>query len=421
MSNDHSLQRARLYFSQQRYAEAEREVRQHLSEHPDEVYALYILADVLSARDEHQEALEVNSRARAFSPNDDELHAQRSVFLFRLKRESEAITEIETAIALNPLAAAYRGILGELKLATKKYEDALEAANAGLNLDAENTFCLNVRARALVKLEKAEDALATIATSLEQQPENAYTHANLGWSKLETGRALEAQEHFAEALRLQPTLEYAQRGMMEAIKAKNFFYRQFLRYVFWMNRMTARYQWAFIIGIYVGYRVVSGIAQSNPEWAPLLNPILYAYIAFALSTWFFEPISNLFLFFHPYGKFLLKRKEKISARLVGVALVIALILIGMHFFSGIEHEGYLFTGIGAIAMMIPLSSMFSGDAKKGNRMLVVATIALGALWLLATLTMLMGNYGLADTLTMYLFIGIFAYQWLAIAKGGSRY
>lgn len=421
MINDHSLQKAQLYFNQQRYPEAEREVRQHLSEQPDNVYGLYLLANVLSAKKQHEEALEINSSARGFSPNDDELIAQRAIILYRLDREPEAIKEIETAIELNPVAAAYRGILGELKLTTKKYEEALAAANAGLNLDPEDTFCLNVRARALVKLEKADDALDTIATSLEQQPENSYTHANLGWSKLETGRAQEAQEHFAEALRLQPNFEYAQQGMVEAIKAKNFFYRQFLRYVFWMNRMTAQYQWAFIIGIYVGYRVVSNIAEKNPDLAPFLNPILYTYIAFALSTWFFEPISNLFLFLHPYGKYLLKSKAKISARLVGATLVLALVLIGAHFLSDVTHEGYLFAGIGAIAMMIPLSSMFSSRDPKGQRLLVGATIALGVLWLLGVVNVFLGKHELADNLMMFLFIGIFAYQWLAIAKSGSRY
>jgi len=421
MSNDHSLQKARLYYNQQRFPEAEREVRQHLSTNPDEVYALFLLADVLAAQGQNEEALEINSRARGFGPNDDELIAQRALILYRLDREREAIEEIQNAIVLNPTSGAYRGVLGELKLATKDYEGALEAANIGLSLAAEDVFCLNVRARALVKLEKAEDALNTIATSLEYQPENSYTHANLGWSKLETGRAQEAQEHFAEALRLQPNFEYAQRGMMEAIKAKNFFYRQFLRYVFWMNRLTAKYQWAFIIGIYLGYRVVSSIAQNNPDLAPFLNPILYAYIAFALSTWFFEPISNLFLFLHPYGKYLLKPQEKISARLVGAFLAVAVVLISIHFIGKVDHEGYLFSGIGAIAMMIPLSSMFAGRTPKDQRMLVGSTILLGALWILGVITVFLGNHALADNLMMYLFIGIFLYQWLAIAKSGSRY
>jgi tetratricopeptide (TPR) repeat protein len=421
MSNDHSLQKAKLYYNQQRFPEAEREVRQHLSESPDEVYALFLLAEVLSAQHQHEEALEINSRARGFSPNDDEFIAQRALILFRLDREPEAIKEIQNAIVLNPVAGAYRGVLGELKLATKDYKGALEAANIGLGLNPEDTFCLNVRARALVKLEKPEEALSTIATSLEYQPENSYTHANLGWSKLETGRAQEAQEHFAEALRLQPNFEYAQRGMMEAIKAKNFFYRQFLRYVFWMNRLTAQYQWAFIIGIYLGYRVVSSIAENNPDLAPFLNPILYAYIAFALSTWFFEPISNLFLFLHPYGKFLLKPQEKISARLVGALLAVAIVFIGLHFFSNADHEGYLFSGIGAIAMMIPLSSMFAARTPKDQKILVGTTMLLGALWVFGVITVFLGNYALADNLMMYLFIGIFLYQWLAIAKSGSRY
>lgn len=416
-----ALQRASLYFNQARYNEAEREVKRYLSDYPDAVVGLQLYADILSAKGQNQEALAVSEHAIMQAPDDSDLLAQRSLILYRLDREPEAIRQLEDAIRINPMVASYHGIMAELLLSTKQYEKALEAANRGLALDPDDTFCLNVRAKAQVKLKKGHEALATIATSLEQEPGNSYTHANLGWSKLEIEQTAEAQEHFREALRLDPNNQYAQAGMVEAIKARNIFYRLFLRYVFWMNRMSAQYQWAFIIGIYVGYRVVRGIANSNPDLAPYLQPLLYAYIFFALSTWFFEPISNLFLLLHPYGKFLLSKEEKRSSQLVGGMLLIGLAAFGIHFFAGLENENYLLLGMGSIAMMIPLSAMNGGRTDNDKKLLRGSTIGLGLAWIWGLLEVLLRPDSYVFTPFAILFLGVFIFQWLAIAKSTSRY
>lgn len=421
MNTNHGLQRAVLYVQQGRYAEAEKELRQILSGNPEQVDALFLLAQAVYSQQRYQDALDINERALTLQANDDEILAQRSQILFHLDREKEAVELLEQAIALNPIAASYRGFLGQIKLVMKDYEAALIAANAGLALDPEHSFCLNVRAQALVKLERPADAHSTIATALEQDPENSYTHSNLGWSLLESGKGQHALPHFREALRLDPNNAYAQSGMIEAIKANNFFYRMFLRYVFWMNRMSSQYQWAFIIGIYVAYRVLLGIAKSSPELSPIITPLLYLYIAFALSTWFFEPISNLFLFLHPDGRYLLSDQEKWSARITGLAGLTAVGFLASYWISQAAGEDFLMLALGAVALMIPYSTMFKGKTANDKRMLVGYAIVLTLCWLWSLVHVLIGQPAGAGIGFTGLFLGVFVYQFFANAKMTSRY
>ncbi len=60
----------------------------------------------------------------------------------------------------------------------------------------------------------------------------------------------QALEHFREALRLKPDMEWARNGMVEALKARYFLYRLMLRYYLWMSRFTRRGQWGMIIGLW---------------------------------------------------------------------------------------------------------------------------------------------------------------------------
>ncbi len=49
----------------------------------------------------------------------------------------------------------------------------------------------------------------TLGSALANDPENALTHANQGWALLHRGDHERALEHFREALRIDPELEWA--------------------------------------------------------------------------------------------------------------------------------------------------------------------------------------------------------------------
>lgn len=411
--------KAVFYFRQNRFEEAEKELYQVLGQQPNDVEALSLLARCQVKLDKNEAALATIRQALALSPDDDQMIFQHARVLYLIDRSEEAVEQIEAAIRINPAEAIYFGLLADLKLHMKKYDEALAYADQGLNLDPEDAYCLNTRASALIKLKRPNDAFDTIATSLENDPENSFTHTNFGWSKLETGHHKAALEHFREALRLNPTNEYAQAGMVEAIKAKNVFYRLFLRYVFWMNRMSAKYQWGFIIGIYLLFRVLQGVAESNPEWQPFLMPLVYAYLVFALSTWFMEPLANLFLLVNPYGRYALSRKERLSALLVGISLVCSIGSIVAYLVT--SYESFMATAFFFFGMMIPLASMFKPAKPKPRKQLIGYAIGLGVVGLLGLIPMWLSGTLEFNLFSTVFLIGLFVYQWVANAKMGSRY
>ncbi len=65
---------------------------------------------------------------------------------------------------------------------------------------------------ALVKLGRKAEAGADDRAALLRDPENALTHANQGWALLEQGDHGKALEHFREALRIDPEIEWARAG-----------------------------------------------------------------------------------------------------------------------------------------------------------------------------------------------------------------
>lgn len=417
--HDPQLQRAGFFFSQQRFAEAERELRQVLSQDPDHPEALTLLAACQAEQQHYEEALETIQHAHGLRPDDDRILFYFSYVLLHLGREPEAEEKAVAAIRFDPYQSPYFALLAQIQLTMKRYEEALTTADQGLTIDPEDTLCLNVRAAALIKLKRADEAFATIATSLEQEPENSYTHSNFGWTKLENGRHQEALDHFREALRLNPENQHAQEGMKEAMKAKNLPYRWFLKYQFWMARLSSNYQWGFIIGIYLLYRVILYLAESIPQLELFLLPIIFLYLIFALSSWFIVPLANAALYFDAHGKYALSRDEKITSALVAGSLAVSIVFMVAYLGSGLfvlaEAAFFFFT------MTIPFATFLRSPAgTKARRQLYYYTAGLIAVGLLGLVGIGRDTGELGLTGLLYLG-GIFVYQFFANARLGGRY
>ena len=70
----------------------------------------------------------------------------------------------------------------------------------------------------------------------------------MGWTLLHDGDPRKAMGHFREALRLDPGMEWARAGIVEAMKARSLIYRIFLSYFLFMNRLSGNAQWATVCG-----------------------------------------------------------------------------------------------------------------------------------------------------------------------------
>jgi len=253
--------------------------------------------------------------------------------LHRLERDAEALAAAQQAIRLDPSDEEGFSLLASIHLARRDWPAALTAAESGLTLNPEHVRSANLRAMALVRLGRKTEAMTTIDFALERAPENGFSHANQGWNCLHRNEPREAQKHFREALRLEPDMEYARHGMLEALRARNPIYRGMLAYFLWMGRQSSRLQWAFIIGTYI---VMQFVVAMTDRW-PLLWILVGLFYLFVYLSWTSVPMFNLMLRLHPFGRFVLSADERKASYWFG---------------------GFLFSAPGALAASFTLGSFF---------------------------------------------------------------
>ncbi|MEO1052884.1 MAG: tetratricopeptide repeat protein, partial [Bacteroidota bacterium] len=237
---DNYIKRAQVLMETNRFSEAKKELKKALSSDPNNVDVLSLLAICSSESEEHDKANELMQRAIGIRPDDPNLLYTYSRILLEQNDVKNALVHIKNAIAIYPYSADFFYILAAIHLYKKEWQDALDNANKGLEIEADHLGCLNVRSTALNKLGKKGEAFDTIKEALNQNPENAYTHANHGWGLLERGEHKKALEHFRESLKLNPNFDLAKAGMVEALKAKYPLYKLFLRYAFWISNMKSQ-------------------------------------------------------------------------------------------------------------------------------------------------------------------------------------
>lgn len=401
------IERAELLIQQNRFAEAEQILSQLLSVEPDNPFVLARLGEVCLQLDKYERAMNLVDNAIAIAPDEDYFFFLKARILLQLDKYDAAEDNLKEATILDPSDAAYFALWASIKLARKKYQEAFDMSNHALALNPENVNALNVRSTSLLKLNRKEESFETIEGALKEDPNNPHTHTNYGWNLLEKGDPNKALEHFREALRIDPNYMLAQAGMAEALKAKHFVYRWFLKYAFWMGNMAAKFQWGFIIGFYFLVNFLERLAKNNELLATFLNPIVFILVLFAFSTWIIGPIANLFLRLNKYGRHLLDKEEIMSSNFVAVCVGVLLIGIIGYFLVG--NNGWLALGGFGFTMMVPCSAMFQ-KTKNKNALPIYAAIML----VIGTLAV-MGSFSsdkLFNAFTSIYLLGFIAFQWI---------
>jgi tetratricopeptide (TPR) repeat protein len=405
---DQIIQRATLLIQHRRYDEAMRELQNVLASEPNHPYALALMGVSSTELGKHDEAIKYIQQALGSQPDSPYFLYLMGLVYTRKDKLKEATKFVQSAITFDPHNADYFGLLAMIKLDEKEWENALTFANRGLEVDPENLVCLNSRSTALLKLDRKEESYQTIKEALHNDPHNSHTHANHGWGLLEHGDHKRALESFREALKLDPQNEHAKAGMVEALKARYWFYRKFLQYVFWLTNKNAKYQWVFILGLWFGVRILNSLSRTNPELAPFVTPIIYLYSAFAISTWIVNPLSNLFLRLNVYGRYALTRDEIRASTFTGIGFAIALIgIVGSLSRDNSPFPAMIFYGIG---FMILCGSMFK-PTEMGKR--VIAMIVAIGLSLIGLLSVVAEFNDMTGGSMLMIFIwGTIAYQFL---------
>jgi tetratricopeptide (TPR) repeat protein len=394
------LERARLLLAQARPAEAEREAMQVLAQDPADAEALAILAMSRSAQRRFPDALEAAKAAIAQQPDQPYFHYVHAHVLHHSERDDEAANAIDEALRLDPTNPDLLTMRSSIELSRRRWPAALEAAEQALAAQPEHVDAANLRAMALVRLGRKAEAMETVEYALHRDPENALSHANQGWNCLHRNDPRAAQEHFREALRLSPNLEYAREGMLQALNARSPIYRGMLAYFLWMSRLSGRLQGAFLVGIWLGGRVLRTLAENMPSVAWLWWSLLVVLYLFIYLSWTAQPMFNLALRFNRFGRHVLSDDQRVASNWFAVPLAGALVSFAWWVFA--RETLPLLLIIGFLGLSIAVAATF---ARRGRprRVLAIATGAMAVVGVAAIAALFYGQVEVAAILgTIYL-------------------
>ncbi|HEY2783775.1 MAG TPA: hypothetical protein VGJ05_02270, partial [Fimbriiglobus sp.] len=160
-------------------------------------------------------------------------------------------------------------------------------------------------------------------------------------------------------------------------------YRRVLGYFLWMSRLSLQTRWVIILGLLVIQQIVASISRTHPDLRPFLEPLLIAYVAFALTTWTAAPLSNLFLRLNRYGRFALSRDQRRASNWVGGFVLLALGGVGWGFFA---PAAYAWLGwpvaLSFIILLMPVAATFACPVGWPRKWMTVYTV--GMVGLVAT-------------------------------------
>ncbi|MHC5542215.1 tetratricopeptide repeat protein, partial [Singulisphaera rosea] len=258
-------------------------------------------------------------------------------------------------------------------------------------------------------------------SALADDPENALTHANQGWALLHQGNHTLALEHFREALRLDPELEWARVGIVESLKARHLVYRIMLRFFLWMGRQGQTAQWVFVFGFVFGRRLLNGIARDNPKLAPILIPLSALLFAFLILTWLSSPLFNLLLRFNKFGRLALSREQRVESNWIGACFGVAVFCFVAYLIFRAPQAS---VGMGYFGVLLmPLAVTFQQDEGRPRQIMAACTAVIALLGLPALSLVLLGNASpwknepLAISLLGYFFIGAIFSTWIPALTG----
>jgi hypothetical protein len=182
---------------------------------------------------------------------------------------------------------------------------------------------------------------------------------------------------------LNPQLDWARQGIVEAMKARYFIYRIMLGYFLWMMKLTSKMQWYFLIGAYIGFQFLVRQLGNNP-W---LMPLVIAYVGFALMTWIATPLFNLVLRLNRFGRLALSREQIVTSNWVGLCVVGAFTFLGI-FFSGLVPNNTLYGAMACVFMIPPLSNIYNCEPGKPRNLIIFVSALMGLVGFFASVPLL---------------------------------
>jgi tetratricopeptide (TPR) repeat protein len=380
MSASPNFERALLLFEQERFAMAEKLLRDLLAQDSTHAQAQALLAFTLVRQQKYDAAEQSAASAIAIAPDLPFAHFARADVLYHRDQLKAAEAAIGEALRLDPANENFYSLKAGILADQSRWQESLIAAEMGLAIAPEHLGCNNLRSLCLKQLNRLEEAALSVEATIHAHPEDAFGHANQGWLWLERNQPKRARDAFQEALRLQPDLDWARRGMIQALKATNPLYGLFLRYALWMSKLSEGKRWLVVIGLIICFRLLRIVANLGTWGMAIAIPLIVLYISFVLFSWVADPLFNLLLRFNPYGRLLLSQNEITASNWIGSLLLIA---SGLVILALVCQSWPIAIGSGlALGLVIPTAGIFQCETPKPRQIMTLYTLSMAVVGIL---------------------------------------
>jgi len=369
------FKRAQLLRERGRHPEAIAAMLSYLAAEPDDAHGFIELAlNRMSMPGELDRALADARTATGLMPENPIPLALQASILNKLDREHEALALADEALALDPEFGFTWRVKGFAFAGLKRWAEAEACALEALEIDPDDEAASNLLAHVLRMQNRLDESEEEGRRRLARDPENAFSFANAGWAALQRRQVKVAEGHFREALRLEPGLVHAREGLKESFRARSLFYRVFLRWAFFMQRLTGGRQRMITIGLLVIFKVLRvGAAGIHPG---LVVAIALAYYLLVFGTWLATGVANFMLLWDRLARLALEPSEKADGLAVGVLFFggITCLAVGL----GFNLLPVACAGGSMMVAAIPISLVFTNPSKLGRRLFgAIGLAALG--------------------------------------------
>ena len=414
--------RGQMFYSRDRHAEAASWFQRALQADPNHAGSYAMLAACwLQDPGKVDAALDAAKRAVALEPEEAQWRSILALTLANAGQDgrksfiAQGLLEAHEAVRLEPESASAHAIEARLYMGLAKYAEAEAAARRALALDTDNAMAAEVLSQALRLQHKDEDNSHLIRAQLQKNPESTRTHTSAGWQALMQGRHREANQHFLEALRLDPMNEAARDGLVESYRARSSVYRLYLRFCHAMNRFGDKEQRWILLGGFIAYRVARAQLAA---FSPVLTGVLtVAWVILALWSHLARSVGSFFMLFDRFARQSLRTRERWEGGLVGGFLVVAFLFLARALFSHFELDFY--AGLALFVAAVPLAAAFANTHYWGRFLYTaVACVAGGAaLYSAASIGLRVAVPHVGDAVLVAVVLGV-AITWMRMLRVG---
>ena len=312
-----NLRRGEMLREQGRHAEAEKYLQEAITQEPANPDGYYELAFCYcNWGGRNRRALDTIDHAISLDPNRTQFFGLRAWILVNLRRYTEALKSARQALELNAYNILALNAITRTFCQQAKWKDAEANARHTLSLDSHNEGAANMLVLALRQQGRVKESSEASASMLAHDPDSSSTQGNAGWSALHAGNHRAANQHFLEALRLDPNDEDARKGLLHAFNSRVWIYRLYFQVIAWLGRHGQGSRAFFVMLLYIMYRLTVGelrhFGEEGMRWAIVVVALYIVLLCFGRA------FGNLFLLFDPFARYAVTRKETIWSILAGL-------------------------------------------------------------------------------------------------------